>query len=97
MSTTLTSGSPAAYRRQLSKSKSTPISSRCSVSPERAHPASVEAQNAALASSQALLDTSTKLSQDVLSRWVDVARQAQATTLKTFHSSTKPLGGLTHE
>ena len=56
-----------------------------------------EAQNAALANSRALLDTSTRLSQDVLSRWADLARQAQATTLKTYQSSTRLLGGLTNE
>jgi hypothetical protein len=55
-----------------------------------------EAQNAALASSQSLFETSTKLGNDAVSRMVDVARQAQATTLKTYQSSTKLLGSLTH-
>jgi hypothetical protein len=56
-----------------------------------------EVQNAALASSQALFETSAKLTNDALRRWVDVARQAQATTLKAYKSSTKLLGSLTQE
>jgi len=54
-------------------------------------------QNAALASSQTLFETSAKLSNDALRRWVEVARQAQATTLKTYQSTTKLLSSLTQE
>ena len=56
-----------------------------------------EAQNAALANSQTMLDTSAELGKDALSRWVDVVRQAQATSLKTFRSSTKLVCSVTHE
>ena len=54
-----------------------------------------EAQNAVLANSQTLFDTSAKLNKDALDQWVGVARQAQATTLKAYQSSTKLFGSLT--
>jgi hypothetical protein len=59
--------------------------------------ASIEVQNAALASSQTLFDTSANLGKDALSRWVAVARQAQTATLNAYQSSTKLFGSLTHE
>jgi hypothetical protein len=54
-----------------------------------------EIQNAALTSGQALFETSTKLGTDALRRWVDVAREAQKTTLKSYQSTTKLVGSLT--
>ena len=56
-----------------------------------------EMQNAALASSQTLFETSTKLSNHALRRWLDVARQAQTTGLKSYQSTTKLLSSLTQE
>jgi|SRR5579859_1496659 len=57
--------------------------------------ATFEAQNTALASGQAWTETTTKLSTDALGRWAAVARQAQATTLKAYQSSTRLLDTLT--
>ena len=48
-----------------------------------------ELQHAAFAGSQAVVDSSANLTRDSLTRWADVARQAQATALKTYTSSTK--------
>jgi hypothetical protein len=53
-----------------------------------------EVQNAVLARSQAVLETSANLSKDALDRWFEVIRQAQATTLKSYESSAKLLGSL---
>ena len=51
-----------------------------------------ELQNAALANSQTLFDQSASLAKDALSRWSDVARQAQAATLKTYQVGAQLLG-----
>ncbi len=56
-----------------------------------------EVYNVALAGSQALFEASAKLSNDAFCRWVDVARQAQASILRSYQSTTKLLGSLTQE
>ena len=55
----------------------------------------VDFQNAALTSSQTLLDTSAGLTKDAFRRWADLARQAQATTFKTYQANAKLLGNFT--
>src|SRR5438445_416757 len=55
----------------------------------------VDYQNAALNSGQTLLDTSAGLTKDAFRRWTDLARQAQATTVKTYQANTKLLDGFT--
>ena len=56
----------------------------------------IEVQNAALTSGQTLLDTSTGLTRDAFRRWADLARQAQATTVKTYQANAKLLDGYTN-
>jgi hypothetical protein len=43
-----------------------------------------EFQNAALATSQAWLESSTSITRDALRRWSELAQQAQATSLKSY-------------
>ena len=56
----------------------------------------IEVQNAALTSGQTLLDTSAGLTRDAFRRWADLARQAQATTVKTYQANAKLLDGYTN-
>ena len=56
----------------------------------------IEVQNAALTSGQTLLDTSAGLTRDAFRRWADLARQAQATTVKTYQANAKLLEGYTN-
>jgi hypothetical protein len=55
----------------------------------------VDVQNAALANAQTLLDSSAGLTKDAFRRWVDLARQAQATTVKTYQANAKLLDSVT--
>jgi hypothetical protein len=56
----------------------------------------IDVQNAALTSGQTLLDTSAGLTRDAFRRWADLARQAQATTVKTYQANAKLLDGYTN-
>jgi hypothetical protein len=49
----------------------------------------VDYQNAVLANTQALFETSAGLSKDTLHRYTELAQQAQATTLKTFQANAR--------
>jgi hypothetical protein len=49
----------------------------------------VDYQNAALANTAVLFDTSANLTKDAFRRYTDLARQAQATTVKTYQGNAK--------
>jgi hypothetical protein len=55
----------------------------------------VDVQNAAVANGQALLDSSVGLTKDAFGRWAELARQAQATALKTYQGNAKLLDAFT--
>src|SRR5829696_8296607 len=57
----------------------------------------VDLQKATLATSQTVYDASVALSQDALTRWADLARQAQAASLANIKEGTKLLQSLPAE
>ena len=50
-----------------------------------------DVHNAALNNAQTLLDSSAALTKAAFGRWVDLARQAQATTVKTYQANARLL------
>jgi hypothetical protein len=55
----------------------------------------IDVQNATLTNAQTLLDTSAGLTKDAFRRWAELARQAQATTLKIVQARAKMLDNVT--